>query len=95
MIRCFITRNLEEKIEHFVPGTDLSVIKDTLLLSKNYITRLHIKQLLPPVREAPKPFQLDDDDAASDAGFFLTMLRLTVDCIGYQINKICEVFTNF
>lgn len=61
-------RNLEERIEHFVPGSDMSELKDMLLLSKNYITRLKIKQLLPPVREAPKPFQLDDDDTASDAG---------------------------
>lgn len=63
---CF--SNLQEKVEFFVPGSDLKEIKDTLLLSKNYITKLDIRQLLPPVREAPKAFQLDDDDAASDAG---------------------------
>lgn len=61
---------MQEKIEHFVPGSDLSEIKDTLLLSRNYIKKLNIRQLLPPVREAPKIFQLDDDDAASDAGIF-------------------------
>lgn len=61
-------RNLQEKIEHFVPGDDMSALKDTILLSKNYITKLDIRQLLPPVRESPKLFQLDDDDAASDAG---------------------------
>ncbi|XP_067939661.1 dynein regulatory complex subunit 5-like [Watersipora subatra] len=66
--RMYFERNLQEKIEHFVPGSDLTEIKDTLLLSKNYVKKLDIRQLLPPVRETPKIFQLDDDDAASDAG---------------------------
>ena len=68
---CYNYRNLQEKIEHFVPGNDLTEIKDTLLLSRNYIKKLDIRQLLPPVREAPKMFQLDDDDGASDAGGIL------------------------
>ena len=65
---CVCNRNLQEKIEHFVPGDDMTELRDVLKLSKNYITKLDIRQLLPPVREAPKAFQLDDDDAASDAG---------------------------
>jgi len=67
-------RNLEELIEHYVPGDDMTHIRDTIMLSKKYIKKLDIKQLLPPVREAPKPFQLDDDDNASDAGKYFSFI---------------------
>ena len=66
----YFERNLKDIIEHFVPETtDSTRLNETLVLSKNYVKKLDITQLLPPVREAPKGPDFDDaSDAGSDAG---------------------------
>ena len=67
--RMFFEKNLERIIEHFVPeSTDPTELNETLQLSANYIKRLDIRQLLPPVKEAPKGPHDDDlsDGADSD-----------------------------
>ncbi|KAK6180922.1 hypothetical protein SNE40_008887 [Patella caerulea] len=68
--RMFFEKNLQEIIEHFVPETtDPIHLNETLALSANYVKRLEVRQLLPPVREAPKGPDFDDaSDAGSDTG---------------------------
>ncbi|KAK3595522.1 hypothetical protein CHS0354_021623 [Potamilus streckersoni] len=68
--RMYFERNLQDIIEHFVPETtDPSRLNDSLPLSSNYVKKLEIRQLLPPVREAPKGPDFDDaSDAGSEAG---------------------------
>lgn len=68
--RMYFERNLKDIIEHFVPETtDSTRLNETLPLSANYVKKLDIAQLLPPVREAPKGPDFDDaSDAGSDAG---------------------------
>ena len=64
--RMYFEKNLEEIIEHFVPdSTDDTELKDTLNMSTNYVQRLEIKQLLPPVKDAKDD---DQSDAGSDTG---------------------------
>ncbi|XP_046381825.1 dynein regulatory complex subunit 5-like [Haliotis rufescens] len=64
--RMYFEKHLQEIIEHFVPETtDPTKLTETLALSANYIKKIDINQLLPPVREAPKG---PDFDEASDAG---------------------------
>ncbi|KAM3930702.1 dynein regulatory complex subunit 5 [Leptodactylus fuscus] len=68
--RLFFERHLENLIEHFIPDlTDAGLICNTAELSKNYIKRLEIQQLLPPVRvEMMKEDEADDiSDSGSDA----------------------------
>lgn len=66
----YFERNLQEIIEQFVPETtDITRLNDTLPLSSNYVKKIDVRQLLPPVREAPKGPDFDDaSDAGSDAG---------------------------
>ncbi|CAH1790851.1 unnamed protein product [Owenia fusiformis] len=69
--RMYFERNLQHIIEHFVPeNSDATELNETLPLSANYIKTLDIKQLLPPVKEAPKGLDAIDDmsDTGSDAG---------------------------
>ena len=68
--RMYFERNLQQIIELFVPETtEMSQLDEVLPLSANYVKKLDIKQLLPPVREAPKGPDFDDaSDAGSEAG---------------------------
>jgi len=68
--RMYFEKNLQQIIELFVPETtDPAQLDETLNLSANFIKKLEIKQLLPPVREAPKGPDFDDvSDAGSDMG---------------------------
>ena len=68
--RMYFERNLQYIIEHFVPGTtDPTVLDETLPLSANYVKKLDIRQLLPPVKEAPKGIDDDlSDGEGSDSG---------------------------
>eukprot|EP00058_Branchiostoma_floridae_P011740 XP_002597228.1 hypothetical protein BRAFLDRAFT_118129 [Branchiostoma floridae] len=62
--RMYFERNLEHIIEHFVPErTNMDVVTDVLPLSGEYIRRLNIKQLLPPIKEETKK-----DDDTSETG---------------------------
>jgi len=67
----YFERNLQRIIEHFVPeSTDMTELNETLPLSANYIRKIDIRQLLPPVKEAPKGVDTDDisDGDGSDSG---------------------------
>jgi len=69
--RMFFEKNFERIIENFVPETtDPTELNETLELSANYIKKLNIRQLLPPVKEVPKGPNEDDlsDGADSDVG---------------------------
>jgi len=68
--RMYFEKNLQQIIELFVPETtDPAQLEETLSLSANFIKKIEIRQLLPPVREAPKGPDFDDvSDAGSDAG---------------------------
>lgn len=69
----FFERNLQRIIENFVPETtDSNELMETLPLSANFVKRLEIRQLLPPVKEPPRGGAGDPDDISeadgSDAG---------------------------
>lgn len=67
--RMYFEKNLENIIENFVPETSESnELFETLNLSANYIQKVEIKQLLPPVKDVPKGEADDLSDAGSDAG---------------------------
>lgn len=66
----YFERDLQDIIEHFVPETtDPTKLNETLPLAGNFVKKLDVRQLLPPVRDAPKGPDFDDNsDAGSDAG---------------------------
>lgn len=68
--RMYFERNIQQIIELFEPErTDQTELNETLPLSANYVKKLEIRQLLPPIREAPKGPDFDDSsDAGSDTG---------------------------
>ena len=69
--RMYFERNLQQIIEHYVPEkTDPTEIMETLPLSANFIKKLDIKQLLPPVKEPQRGMDRDDlsDATGSEAG---------------------------
>ncbi|XP_077138053.1 dynein regulatory complex subunit 5 isoform X1 [Ranitomeya variabilis] len=69
--RLFFERHLENLIELFIPDlTDTGPMCGTAELSKNYIRRLEIQQLLPPVKvEMRKEDEADNvSDSGSDVG---------------------------
>ncbi|KAM4012511.1 dynein regulatory complex subunit 5 [Anomaloglossus baeobatrachus] len=69
--RLFFEKHLENLIECFIPDlTDTGAMCSTAELSKDYIRRLEIQQLLPPVKvEMRKEDEADDvSDSGSDAG---------------------------
>lgn len=82
--RMYFERNLQGIIEHFVPGTtDPTILNETLDLSSQYVKKLDIRQLLPPVRETPKGPDFDDaSDAGSDLGDEL-------ECDHFNFTPIC------
>lgn len=58
--RMFFERHLENIIEHFVPDvTDNKSVLEILPLCRDYVKRLRISQLLPPVKE-PLAFKKSD-----------------------------------
>ncbi|CAN2387519.1 sperm motility, partial [Pristimantis euphronides] len=68
--RLLFERHLEDLIEDFIPGlTDTAPICNAAEFGKNYIKRLQIRQLFPPVRvEMRKEDEADDvSDSGSDA----------------------------
>lgn len=67
----YFERNLTSIIENFVPeSTDMTELNETIPLSANYVKKLDIRQLLPPVKEAPKGVDSDDisDGDGSESG---------------------------
>ncbi|XP_075705033.1 dynein regulatory complex subunit 5 [Rhinoderma darwinii] len=69
--RLYFERHLENLIERFIPDlTDPEPICNAAELSKNYVRRLEIRQLLPPVKvEKRKEDEAEDvSDSGSEAG---------------------------
>ncbi|XP_029442479.1 dynein regulatory complex subunit 5 [Rhinatrema bivittatum] len=65
--RMFFERHLENIIEHFIPGvTDLGVIRSALPLCKQYVKKLNITQLLPPIKMDLR--KQDEEEDTSDSG---------------------------
>ena len=67
--RMYFEKNLQNIIEKFVPETtDSTELDETLALSANYVKKLDITQLLPPVKETARGDGDDMSDAGSDSG---------------------------
>ncbi|KAI0212719.1 Dynein regulatory complex subunit 5 [Lamellibrachia satsuma] len=65
--RMYFERHLQRIIEHYVPETtDPTELNETLPLCSGFVRKLDVRQLLPPVREAPKG-GTEDDISEADA----------------------------
>ncbi|XP_023120086.1 dynein regulatory complex subunit 5 [Amphiprion ocellaris] len=65
--RMFFERHLENIIELFIPKeTDPKVVLQMVPLCKNYVKRLDISQLLPPIKEPQREEEEDGSDVAMD-----------------------------
>ncbi|XP_019909256.2 dynein regulatory complex subunit 5 [Esox lucius] len=65
--RMFHERHLENIIELFIPDvTDPRLVLDAVPLCRDYVTRLNISQLLPPIKEPQAQEEDDGRDSASD-----------------------------
>lgn len=86
----FFERHLENLIELFIPNTtEPKTVLDVLPLCKNYVKRLNISQLLPPIKEPQwkkdeKEYETDlvigkeqDDLFARHFNFGLVLKKLT------------------
>ncbi|KAG9283139.1 T-complex-associated testis-expressed protein 1 [Astyanax mexicanus] len=67
--RMFFEHHLENIIELFIPDqTEPKSVLDVVPLCQNYVRRLKITQLLPPIRKPPKFNEDDASESASDLG---------------------------
>ncbi|XP_043074549.1 dynein regulatory complex subunit 5 [Puntigrus tetrazona] len=67
--RMFFERHLENIIEYFIPdATDTKTILEAVPLCRNFIKRLRVSQLLPPIKESARFDEDDRSDCASDTG---------------------------
>lgn len=67
--RMFFERHLEGIIELFIPDvTDVRTVLELVPLCRNYVKRLNVSQLLPPIKEPPRLDEDDASDCASDVG---------------------------
>uniref|UniRef100_A0A8C5HPG3 T-complex-associated-testis-expressed 1 n=1 Tax=Gouania willdenowi TaxID=441366 RepID=A0A8C5HPG3_GOUWI len=61
--RMFFERHLKEVIELFVPGsTDPTTLSELILLCSDYVKKLEISQLLPPIKEPEDEDEDEDED---------------------------------
>ncbi|XP_055492251.1 dynein regulatory complex subunit 5 [Leucoraja erinacea] len=66
--RMFFERLLKNVIEYFVPDTtELKVVFQLIPLCRNYVKRLEISQLLPPVKQTAERLDDDGSDTGSDS----------------------------
>ncbi|XP_060771716.1 dynein regulatory complex subunit 5-like [Neoarius graeffei] len=85
--RMFFERHLENIIEHFVPDlTDSKLVLEFVPLCKEYVKRLRISQLLPPIKE---PHTFEERDGADSVSDFSTD-ETSMDHFDFQIllNKL-------
>ncbi|XP_067274357.1 dynein regulatory complex subunit 5 isoform X2 [Pseudorasbora parva] len=67
--RMFFERHLEGIIELFIPdATDTKTVLDLVPLCRNYVKRLNVSQLLPPIKDPTRFDEDDGSDCASDMG---------------------------
>lgn len=65
--RMFFERHLENIIELFIPDvTDPKLVLDMVPLCKDYVKKLNISQLLPPIKDPQKAEEDDSSDSASN-----------------------------
>ncbi|KAK5852792.1 hypothetical protein PBY51_006632 [Eleginops maclovinus] len=63
----FFERQMENMIEHFIPDvTETKKVVEMVPLCKNYIKRLNISQLLPPIKEQQKEEEEYGSELASE-----------------------------
>ncbi|XP_071995904.1 dynein regulatory complex subunit 5 isoform X2 [Engystomops pustulosus] len=90
--RLFFERHLENLIEHFIPDlTDTGPICHMAELTKNFIKRLEIQQLLPPVKvEVRKDDEADDisDSGSEAAGELPSMDHFDLNLIA---DSLCDL----
>ncbi|XP_018599236.2 dynein regulatory complex subunit 5 isoform X1 [Scleropages formosus] len=68
--RMFFERHLQKVIELFIPDvTDPQSVLELVPLCKNYVQKLDITQLLPPVKDPQKLEEADGSDSVSEVGF--------------------------
>ncbi|XP_041044084.1 dynein regulatory complex subunit 5 [Carcharodon carcharias] len=66
--RMFFERLLKNIIEFFVPDTtDVKVVLELVPLCRNYVRKLDIAQLLPPVKQSHETMDDDSSDGGSDS----------------------------
>ncbi|XP_029903617.1 dynein regulatory complex subunit 5 [Myripristis murdjan] len=88
--RMFFERHLENIIELFIPDlTDPKTVLDMAPLCKNYVKRLDISQLLPPIKEPQQAEEEDDSDLTCDSDSYVT----SVDHFdfGILLNKLTNL----
>ncbi|XP_072266130.1 dynein regulatory complex subunit 5 [Pyxicephalus adspersus] len=90
--RLFFERHLENLIERFIPDvTETRSICEAAELSKDYVKRLDIQQLLPPVRVEMKKDEESEEisDTGSDAGADLP----SMDHFDFNLiaNSLCDL----
>ncbi|TKS76246.1 T-complex-associated testis-expressed protein 1 [Collichthys lucidus] len=65
--RMFFERHMEKIIELFIPDlTETKTVRDMIPLCKNYVKRLDISQLLPPIKEPQKEEDECDSEFSGD-----------------------------
>ncbi|XP_041815325.1 dynein regulatory complex subunit 5 [Chelmon rostratus] len=68
--RMYFERHMENMIELFIPDvTDPKTVLETVPLCKNYVKRLDISQLLPPIKEPQKEEEEHGFELASDTDY--------------------------
>ncbi|KAM9840230.1 dynein regulatory complex subunit 5 [Aulostomus maculatus] len=66
--RMFLERHLGNIIEFFIPNvTDPKTVLDIVPLCKNYVKRLHVSQLLPPIKEHQMEEEEEEESGSTDA----------------------------
>ncbi|GCC40207.1 hypothetical protein chiPu_0023969, partial [Chiloscyllium punctatum] len=88
--RMFFEHLLKNIIEFFVPDTtDVRVVFELVPLCRNYVKKLDIGQLLPPVRQSSEIMDEDSSDAGSDSD----MIGPSVDHFDFSIllNKLINL----
>ncbi|KAM8947248.1 dynein regulatory complex subunit 5 [Pelodytes ibericus] len=97
--RLFFERHLQNLIEHFIPDlTNPGAIMEATDLGKDFIRKLEIRQLLPPVRlEMKKDEETDElSDSGSEAGLELpSMDHFDLDLIACPLQGLEELHLEF
>lgn len=94
----YFEHNLQAIIENFVPGTtDLTELNEIIQLSAQFIRKLDIQQLLPPVREATQGPDSEDlsDGEGSEAGDGPEVDHFYFDSVFKQIPNLEEFHVTY
>lgn len=85
--RMYFERELKFLIENFVPNkSDMSKINEILRLGADYIIKLDIQQLLPPIELEKKEFNLDKEEEEEDDE--RDELKEKYECDHFDFNQV-------